>query len=124
MSTNISTAWRILGAAPRNIVWAWSAWNAERTTLFVTLPQRDFLPDGRTIPLWDASWKEKHGRDEQLRNIREAQATGVPMVGFVVVQKDGSDKITDTFPYRRLTLAIVEDTEQRIVARTVGVIAA
>jgi hypothetical protein len=122
MATLLSEAWRAVGAAPFSIRTSWSAWAADRSRLVFTLPRPDMMPDGYSIPLWDASWSDDSpGKAEQLRNIREAQAAGVPMVGYPVDMSERG-KITDTHPARLLSLKIVEDTNTHIVARIVGVV--
>ena len=117
MAIELNQAWKILGATPRNKVWAWSAWADDRSALFVTLPQRDFIAGTLDIPLWDSSWDEKVGRNHQLDNIREAQAANEVMGGFVGMQKDGTEHVHDANPYRLFDLTIVEDGPARIVAR-------
>jgi len=113
----LGQAWRIVGAVPVNLNWAWCAWTPARDRLIFTLPLDDIRaqPDGETlIDLYRDDWPDDRsaGLPHQWRCLSEATAARVPLWGFVVVQAK-LDKVVDTFPHRLHRLDIVSDTGNR-----------
>ena len=117
----ISEAWAALDATP-GYPRSWSAWSSDRSTLFITLPEPDVQQDGRTIPLWDRTWKTKAGHKsatntEQESNLRDAIAFNKPIIGFRVEMSADGKRIRAAFPERLLPLAIVENNTWSVVGR-------
>jgi hypothetical protein len=107
----ITEAWTALDAAPK-YPRSWSAWSQDRNTLFITLPEPDVQADGRTITLWDKTWKNRAFRTsatntEQEANLRDAIAFSKPIVGFRVVMDAEEKRIKAAFPNRLLPMKLL-----------------
>ena len=118
----ISEAWSALKATPK-YPRSWSAWASDRSCLYVTLPEPDVKPDGRTIPLWSSSWTNALGHPtatntEQGTNLRNAIAGNKPILGFRVEMSADGEKIKVAHHERLLPLRIIEATEWDIIAQT------
>jgi hypothetical protein len=116
---NITAAWAALDATPK-YPRSWSAWARDRSRLFITLPERDVLSDGCTIPLWDCSWTNALGQrtatnDEQEINLRNAIAGKKPILGFRVEMS--GESIKAAYHERLLPVTIVEQTSWKIMGK-------
>lgn len=123
---NISAAWAALGAAPK-YPRSWSAWSRDRSCLYVTLPDPDIRPDGRTIPLWDSTWTNSLGQPtatntEQETNLRNAIAGKKPILGFRVEMSADEEKVKAAHHERLLPLTIIEQTSWKIVGQATELI--
>ena len=120
--SKITLAWQALKATP-NLPRSWSAWANDRSCLYVTLPEPDIRPDGRTIPIWDCNWTNSLNRMtpmciEQQTNLRNAIAGKKPIRGFRVEMSKDEENVKMAHYGRLLPLTIIEQTPWKIVGQT------
>ncbi len=79
---------------------------------------------GKQYPLWlEGDGVESLGYSEQLRHLRRAIESGIPIVGFLVEANDPQGRnptVREAYTDRLFKLDIMTDTSERIVGRIAG----
>jgi len=110
-----------LDAAP-GFLRSWSAWSSDRRALVHHVARAGCAAGGRTIRLWDRTWKTKAGHKsatntERESNLGDASALNEPIIGFRVEISADGERIRAGLPAAGPGKAMREDAAVETAAK-------